>query len=80
MHKSKLPVQKLKASKSKPIPVKIVSDSPKSTAYAKEDQKWRAEDDLRTLQRAKEVENDKARMKAAKAIAKEQMQNLKKIC
>lgn len=80
MHKSKLPVQKLKASKSKPIPVKIVSDSPKSTAYADEDKKWRAEDDLRTLQRAKEVENDKARMQAAKAIAKEQMQNLKKIC
>lgn len=79
MHKSKLPVQKLKASKSKPIPVKIVSDSP-STSYAKEDQKWRAEDDLRALQRAREIESDKSRMKAAKAIAKEQMQNLKKIC
>jgi len=79
MHKSKLPVQKLKASKSKPIPVKIVSDSP-SPSYAKEDQKWRAEDDLRALQRARENESDKSRMKAAKAIAKEQMQNLKKIC
>lgn len=79
MHKSKLPVQKLKASKSKPIPVKIVSDSP-SPSYAKEDQKWRAEDDLRALQRAREIESDKSRMKAAKAIAKEQMQNLKKIC
>ena len=38
------------------------------------------EDDLRTLQRAKEIENDKARMQAAKNIAKEQMSNLKKIC
>lgn len=74
----KLPVEKLKASK-KPIPVKIVSDSP-STSYAKEDQKWRAEDDLRTLQRAKEIENDKARMKAAKNIAQSQMSALKKIC
>lgn len=78
MHKSKLPVEKLKASK-KPIPVKIVSDGP-STSYAKEDMKWRAEDDLRALQRAKEIENDKSRMKAAKAIAKEQMNNLKKLC
>jgi hypothetical protein len=75
---AKLPVQKLKASK-KPIPVKIVSDSP-SPSYAKEDQKWRAEDDLRALQRAKEIESDSSRMKAVKNIAKEQMSNLKKIC
>jgi len=79
MAKAKLPVEKLKASKSKPIPVKIDSNAP-STSYAKEDQKWRAEDDLRALQRAREIENDKTRMKAAKAIAKEQMDNLKKIC
>jgi len=78
MAKSKLPVEKLKASK-KPIPVKIVSDVA-STSYVKEDMKWRAEDDLRALQRAKEIENDKSRMKAAKAIAKEQMNNLKKLC
>ena len=78
MAKGKLPVEKLKASK-KPIPVKIVSDAP-SPSYAKEDQKWRAEDDLRALQRASEIQSDKARMKAAKAIAKEQMNNLKKIC
>ncbi len=45
--KSKLPVEGLKATK-KPIPVKIVSDSP-SLSYAKEDNKWRAEDDLRAL-------------------------------
>lgn len=75
--KQKLPVEPLKASKTKPIPVKIVSDSP-SPSYVKEDQKWRAEDDLRALQRAKEIEGDKSRMKAAKAIAKEQMDTLKK--
>lgn len=74
-----LPVEKLgasKATKAKPIPVKIISD----TAYPKEDEKWRAEDDLRALQRAREIENDKARLKAAKAIAKENMAALKKIC
>lgn len=78
MHKkkSKLPVEPLKAGK-KPIPVKIVSDSP-SPSYAKEDQKWRAEDDLRALQRAREIESDKSRMKAAKAVAKEQLNALKK--
>lgn len=75
--KSKLPVEELKTSKAKPIPVKIVSESP-SPSYVKEDQKWRAEDDLRALQRAKEIESDKSRMKAAKAIAKEQMNTLKK--
>lgn len=41
MAKHSLPVEKLKASKTKPIPVKIVNDSP-SPSYAKEDQKWRA--------------------------------------
>ena len=76
MAKSKLPVEKLKASK-KPIPVKIVSDSP---SYVKEDDKWRAEDDLRALQRAAEIQADKSRVKAAQAVAKEQMANLKKIC
>lgn len=77
---TKLPVEPLKAAKAKikPIPVKIVSDVP-SPSYAKEDQKWRAEDDLRALQRAREIEGDKSRMKAAKAIAKEQMAALSKV-
>ena len=55
-----LPVEKLgasKATKAKPVPVKIVSDT---ASYPKEDQKWRAADDLSTLQRAREIENDKA--------------------
>jgi hypothetical protein len=78
MAKKSLPVEKLKSSK-KPIPVKIVSE-PAESKYAEENKKWRAEDDLRTLQRAKEIENDKARMQAAKSIAKEQMNNLKRIC
>ena len=75
--KAKLPVEPLKAGKSKPIPVKIVSEGP-SPSYAKEDQKWRAEDDLRALQRAAEIQSDKSRVKAAKAVAKEQMTALKK--
>jgi hypothetical protein len=78
---AKLPVEKLKAKKSsKPIPVKIVNDAPSSTSIAKEDMKWRAESDLSTLQRAKEIEADKARFKAAKSYAKEQKAALEKIC
>lgn len=77
MVKHTLPVEKLKAFKTKPIPVKIVNDAP-LPSYVKEDQKWRAEDDLRALQRAKEIEGSKSRMKAAKAVAKEQMNTLKK--
>ena len=82
MAKSKLPVEKLKASKSKakPIPVKIVHDEVAPSRYAEEDKKWRAQDDLRALQRAREIEADKARMQAVKSIAQEEMTKLKKIC
>lgn len=78
MAKHTLPVEKLKASKTKPVPVKIVNEATSSPASVKEDHKWRAEDDLRALQRAKEIEGDKSRMKAAKAVAIEQMNTLKK--
>ena len=73
-----MPVEKLKATTKKPLPVKIVSEAGESKAHEDREKKWQAEDDLKTLQRAKEVENDKARMKAAKALAQEQMNNLKK--
>ncbi len=41
--------------------------------------RYQAEDDLRTLQRAKEIGDDKSRINAAGALAKEQMQSLQKI-
>jgi len=66
--------------KQKPIPVKIVSDSPvASTKYLEEDKKWRAQDDLRALQRAEEIRADKARMSAVKSCVTEQLSALKKI-
>jgi hypothetical protein len=67
-------------SKTKPVPVKIVSDTPANSYNSKEEQKWRAQDDIRTLQRAEEIKRDKDRMSAVKNCAKEQMQDLKKIC
>lgn len=80
---AKLPVEKLKASKSsktvKPVPVKIVSDAPCAVNSA-DDRKWRAQDALRDIQRAESYKGDKALMKDVKALAKEQMNNLKKFC
>lgn len=69
-----------KATKQKPIPVKIVSDTPTSKpSYVEEDKKWRAESDLRTLKEAAQIKCDRERMKAAKSCAKEQMKALSKI-
>lgn len=65
--------------KQKPIPVKIVSEPMPTNKYADEDKKWRAQDDLRALQRAEEIRADKARMAAVKSCATEQMNALKKI-
>lgn len=72
------------ANPSKPIPVKIVSDCPSSSKsdkdWKKEERKYQAQDDIRTMQRAAEIKSDKARVSAMKEVAKEQMNNLKKIC
>jgi hypothetical protein len=55
-----------------------------ATASAKSDgyDKWQAEDDLRTITRAKEIEKDKKRMAHVRRAAKEklaEMANLKTI-
>lgn len=41
------------------------------------EKRWQAEEDLRALIRAKEVRRDPERLKAAKAIAKEQLDKFK---
>lgn len=48
-------------------------------AYPQVDKKWQAEDDLRTMMRACEIRKDKARLKAVKALAKKQLNELKGI-
>lgn len=59
-------------------------DTPAKYTPSKEDiareKRYQAEDDIRALQRAEEIKKDKERMKAAKQVAKSQMQELKKIC
>ncbi len=44
------------------------------------ERRWRAESGLRTIQEAEEIKNDKARMADIKALANEQVSNLKKFC
>lgn len=40
------------------------------------DKKWQTEDDLRTLVRAAEIRGDKQRLKAAQALAREQIKQV----
>ena len=51
----------------------------KDQAIAYNDDAWRAEDDARTLIRAIEIRNDKARFAKAKAWAKEQANKINNI-
>lgn len=73
-----MPVQKLKASK-KPIPVKIVSDTPEVSTSSYE-KKYRAEDALRDIERAEGHKRDKSLMSDVKKLAEEKVKSLKNIC
>ena len=42
--------------------------------------RYRAEEDVRTLQRAGEIKADKSRLSTAKALAMKQANDLKKVC
>lgn len=44
-----------------------------------EENKWRAEDDARTLMRAEEIKRDPTRIKAARSQAKKQMEELARV-
>lgn len=72
-------LNKVVRGKQKPVPVKIVNDAPKSSPIA-EDTKWRAQDAMRTLARAREIENDKALMKAVRAEATSEIKRLNNVC
>lgn len=55
---------------------------PKKTPSSKLDvidAKYQAEDDARTLMRAEEIKRDASRIKAAKAQAKKQMEELSRV-
>jgi len=58
---------------------KKVPNPVKSLATVSEDNRWRARDDLRTLQTALEIKADKSRINAAQKEAQSQIQALSKV-
>lgn len=48
----------------------------KVNSISKQEQQWRAESDLESLKRAKEIMGDKARLAAAREVGKKQMMAL----
>ena len=45
----------------------------------KPDDKWRVEDDMRTLMQAREIQRDPKRMAAVRKLAQEKMADMKKL-
>jgi hypothetical protein len=78
--KAKLPVEKLGASK--PVPVKIVNDTPMTSTKSDDarERKWKAEDALRDIERAEQHKRDKALMSDVKKLAQDKVKSLKNIC
>lgn len=48
-------------------------------AAIKADDKWRVEDDIRTLMSAREIQRDPKRMAAVRKLAQEKMAEMKKL-
>lgn len=69
-----MPTGKKKSTAKKSNTIMAVSRPSKA-----EENKWRAEDDARTLMRAEEIKRDASRIKAAKAQAKKQMEELARV-
>lgn len=57
----------------------MVTKKPTVSIMAMDDAKWRAEDDMRTLTRAKEIESDRARMAAAKRVAEQKIKEMQSV-
>lgn len=57
----------------------MVAKKPVMAIMGNDDAKWRAEDDMRTLTRAKEIEGDRARLAAAKRIAETKIKEMQSV-
>lgn len=75
MAPKKMPPKPKRAPK-KSAPMKSM---PMSSSDKAQHEKWMAEEDVRTLQRAGEIERDKARLARAQATAKKQAEDLARI-
>ena len=62
------------ANAARPVPMPRISKQAKQ-----EEDRWRAEDDLRTLQRAAEVRSDQERMERAMSLHRKQSAGLEQI-
>lgn len=77
--KRKTPVRKAPAKKKTAMRRKSnTTDAPGYPSKAQEE-KWQAEDDVRTLMRADEISKDKARMARARKVAEQQATEAKKV-
>ena len=70
--KAKLPVAK--------PPLAIEAPYKRTKEDEARERRYRAEDGLRAIQRAEEIKSDKSLMSDIKALANEQVSNLKKFC
>ena len=75
--KASMPVAKAET----PAPMNNIADAAGMRAKASADDiKWKAEDALRDIERAEGHKRDNELMEHVKKLAKEKMNNLKKIC
>lgn len=69
--------------KKNPLPVAKTSspvDVRPSKDYEAQERRYKAEEAMRTMERAEEFKKDKSLMKDIKGLAKEKIKNLGKIC
>jgi hypothetical protein len=57
----------------------VTKKSSPANAIGYDDAKWRAEDDMRTLTRAKEIEADRSRMTAAQKVAAQKIKEMQSV-
>jgi hypothetical protein len=80
---NKLSSMVAKPTTSKPVPVRIISDSPSTgksdVDYEARERKWKAEDALRTCKEYAKITKDKQLMGDVKKLAKEEMKGLESV-
>lgn len=58
---------------------KKIASAPRQPRMSAEEKRWRAEDDLRVMQRAEEIKADSSRLAEAKRLAQTQVKALTKV-
>ena len=66
------------AKKATKLPVATSAPIAQTKDSLEQERRWRAEDDIRTMQRAAEIKKDPSRVKAMKSYAEQQLKAVKK--